>query len=228
VPVVRNWEELADLVGSERRRVLFLIDSFNEIPEHLQGTATVVLSRFAEKQQKNHQCVIGSRLGPHVEQLARPPTPFQTVEILRLTPDQVQEFLQRLGLQTLYERLPRELRELASNPFMLSAIAGTLAGKPDAALPRNRGKLYESFVHGWMLRESKKGRGLAYSYERAKEPMLAYTANRMTAAGETSLARTDEHRAIAPRRSGPRSSTGWTRIATAPYPPALRCLTAGP
>jgi hypothetical protein len=43
-------------------------------------------------------CLIGSRLVAKIEQLARPPSQFKMFEILRLTSDQVQGFLQELDL----------------------------------------------------------------------------------------------------------------------------------
>lgn len=188
VPLVKDWNELSGLGISERRRILFLFDSFNEMPERLQHNATVVLRRFVEK-QKDHACLIESRPVPHIEQLARPPSQFRIFEILRLTSDQVRGFMQDLGLGSLYDRMPRELRDLTGNPFMLLAITRTLAGAPENTVPRNRGKLYQRFVGGWMDNE-KKRRGLEYSYERVKEPLLAYLAKCMTSAGQTSLALT--------------------------------------
>ncbi len=184
---VKDWKELSDLEITEHHRILFLFDSFNEIPEQLQRTAAVVLQRFIEKQKDHHRCLIGSRPVPQIEQLARPPSQFKTFEILRLSSDQVRGFLQKLGLGSLYDRMPGELRELAGNPFMLRAIARTLAGAPESTLPRNRGRLYQRFAGGWMDAETKKRR-LEYSYERVKEPFLAYLAKLMTSAGGTSLA----------------------------------------
>lgn len=186
VPIVSDWKELSDLGIAECRRILFLFDSFNEIPEQLQRTCAVVLQRFVDKQRDRHTYLIGSRLVPHVERLARPPSKFKTFEILRLTPDQVRGFLQELNLGSLYERMPRELRELAGNPFVLLAIARTLAGAPKSTLPRNQGALYQRFADGWMDNEKKKRR-VEYSYKRVKEPLLAYLAKRMTSAGQTSL-----------------------------------------
>lgn len=191
LPLVKDWNELSDLGIAERRRILFLLDSFNEMPEHLQRNGAVVLQRFVEKQKARHACLIASRLVPHIEQLARPLSPFKTFEVLRLTSEQVRGFLQELGLGSLYERMPGELRELAGNPFMLLAIARTLAGAPEHTLPRNRGKLYQRFVRGWMDNE-KKRQELEYSYERVKEPLLAYLAKRMTSAGQTLLAWTND------------------------------------
>ena len=43
VPLVKDWNELSDLGIAERRRILFLFDSFNEMPEHLQRNGAVVL-----------------------------------------------------------------------------------------------------------------------------------------------------------------------------------------
>ena len=187
VPHVGSWNELYDLGILRRRRLLFLFDSFNEMPERLQSNATVVLKRFVEK-HKDHICVIGSRPVPPIEQMARSPSQFQVFEILRLTSDQVRGFLENLGLVSLYDRMPNELRDLAGNPFMLLAIAQTLAGVPEQTLPRNPGKLYESFARGWMRNEeSKRSRSLEYSFERVKEPLLAYLAKRMTSAGLTSF-----------------------------------------
>jgi hypothetical protein len=187
VPLVQTWNDLSDLGILKRRRVLFLFDSFNEMPEGLQTTAAVVLKRFVEK-QKDHTYLIGSRPVPQMEQLARRPPQFRVFEILHLTPDQVRGFLEDLGLGSLYDRMPNELRGLAGNPFMLLAIARTLAGAPEGTLPRNRGKLYESFAGGWMKNEEgKRNRSLEYSFERVKEPLLAYLAKRMTSAGLTAL-----------------------------------------
>jgi hypothetical protein len=192
VPLVEGWNELSDLGILKRRRLLFLFDSFNEMPERLQSNATVVLKRFVEK-QKDHACLIGSRPVPQIERLARQPSEFRVFEILRLTSDQVRGFLEDLGLGSLYDRMPNELRGLAGNPFMLLAIARTLAGAPERTLPRNRGKLYEGFARGWMKNEeSKRSRSLEYSFERVKEPLLACLANRMTSAGLTSLIWTDD------------------------------------
>jgi tetratricopeptide (TPR) repeat protein len=191
VPLITSWEELSSLGIAERRRFLFMFDSFNEIPEQLQRTCALVLQRFVEAHRDRHIFLIGSRVVPPIEQLARPPSIFKAFEILRLSSDQVSSFLEELDLGSLYERMPRELRELAGNPFMLLAIARTLAGAPESALPRNRGKLYQRFVSGWMDNEEGK-RQLEYSYERVKEPLLAYLAKRMTSAGQTSLALTDD------------------------------------
>jgi tetratricopeptide (TPR) repeat protein len=191
VPIVKDWKELSDLGITDSRRFLFLFDSFNEMPEKLQRPCAEVLQRFVEKQKERHTCLIGSRPVPYIEQLARSPSQFRTFEILRLTSEQVQDFLQELGLASLHEKMSVELRELAGNPFMLLAIARTLAGAPQDMLPRNRGKLYQSFVRGWMDSERKK-RGLDYSYERVKEPLLSYLANRMTCGGQTSLAWEDD------------------------------------
>jgi tetratricopeptide (TPR) repeat protein len=188
VPLVKDWDELSEFRIPDRRPYLFLFDSFDEMPERLQSNATVIIRRFVEK-QKDHACLIGSRPVPHIEQLARPPSQFRVFEILRLTPDQVRGFLADLGLGSLYDRMPTELRDLAGNPFMLLAIARTLAGESEGALPRNRGKLYERFARGWIANEERKRRrSLEYSYERVKEPLLAYLAKRMTSAGQTSLA----------------------------------------
>lgn len=187
VPLTTDWEELSSLRIADHRRFLFLFDSFNEIPEQRQRTCAVVLQRFVETQGDRHAYLIASRLVPHVERLARSPLGFKTFEILRLTPDQVRRFLQEIDLGSLYERMPRELRELAGNPFMLLAIARTLAGAPQSSLPRNRGRLYQRFAKRWMENEEGK-RQLEYSYERVKEPLLAYLAKRMTSAGQTSLA----------------------------------------
>jgi tetratricopeptide (TPR) repeat protein len=192
VPLLESWNELSDLGILKGRRLLFLFDSFNEMPERLQTNATVVLKRFVEK-QKDHVCLIGSRPVPQIEQLSRQPSQFRVFEILRLTSDQVRGFLEDLGLGSLYDRMPNELRDLAGNPFMLLAIARTLAGVPERTLPRNRGKLYESFARGWMKNEeSKRSHSVEYSFERVKEPLLAYLALRMTSAGLTSLIWTDD------------------------------------
>ncbi len=184
---VKDWQELSDLGIVERRRILFFFDAFNEMPEQLQTTCAVVLQRFVEKHKDNHVCLIGSRLVAKIEQLARPPSQFKMFEILRLTSDQVQGFLQELDLGSLYDRMPSELRDLASNPFMLLAIARTLACTPESTLPHNRGELFQRFTTGWMEREKTK-RSSEYGYERVKEPLLAYLATRMTSAGQTSLA----------------------------------------
>ncbi len=185
---VSNWTDLSTFAIRERRRFFFLFDSFNEIPEQFQSTCAVILQRFVEKQASDHVCLIGSRPVSAIESLGRPPSQFKTFEILRLTSDQVQKFLQQIGVGLLYDKMPQELRELAGNPFMLYAIAQTLSGVPESTLPRNRGRLYHDFTSGWMDNEEKKrSRSLEYSYERVKEPLLAYLAMCMTAAGQTSL-----------------------------------------
>jgi tetratricopeptide (TPR) repeat protein len=190
-PSFPNWEELLATATTEARRILFLFDSFNEIAEKLQRTCTVVLKRFVDTYGDRHWCLVGSRAVPNVDQFTRPPSRFQIFEILRLAPVQVRTFLDGLGLGTLYGRMPKELRDLAGNPFMLLAIARTLAGAPEAELPRNQGRLYQQFTRRWMENEQGKRR-LAFNYERVKEPLLAYLSKRMTAAGQTALAMGDD------------------------------------
>ena len=186
VPQIKDWSELSAFAIGERRRFLFLFDSFNEIPEHLQRTCAVNLQRFVEKHASDHLCLIGSRLVAPIEALGQPPPEFNTFEILRLTPNQVQLFLNQAGLGSLYDKMSQELRDLAANPFMLFAIAQTLIGAPASDLPRNKGRLYQKFTRGWMENEEKK-RSLEYDYERVKEPLLCFLANWMTAAGQTAL-----------------------------------------
>ena len=102
-----------------------------------------------------------------------------------------------LGLAALYQRMPSELRDLAGNPFMLVAIARTLAGTSGSDLPRNRGRLYEQFVAGWMRRE---GRAVASRLQlrtgQAAESWPIWP-RFMTAAGRTAL-----YPRRAPRRAG--------------------------
>jgi tetratricopeptide (TPR) repeat protein len=187
VPDVMDWKEIIDLKITEHHRLFFLFDAFNEIPEQQQRIGGLIIQRFIEKHKDHHTCLVGSRPVPQIEQLARPPSQFKTFEIRRLAPDQVHSFLQVVGLGSLYDRMPGELRDLAGNPFMLLAIAQTMAGPSRGALPRNRGRLYQRFLTEWIEKEKQK-RLLDYSYERVKEPILAYLAKRMTSAAETSLA----------------------------------------
>jgi tetratricopeptide (TPR) repeat protein len=186
VPLLDDWSELSGLDILRNRRIVFLFDSLNEMPEHLQRNCVVILMRFIGKRRDGHGFLVASRPAPYLDQL-QGPTQCRMFEILRLRSEQVRGFLQQLGLGSLYERMPAELRNLAGNPFMLLAIARTLAGAPGDALPRNRGKLYEQFVQGWMRNEQER-RGATYHYERVKQPLLAHLAMRMTSLGQTSLA----------------------------------------
>lgn len=169
-----------------RRSCLFLFDSFNEVPEHLHHNCVVALRRFVDTWGDRHRYVVGSRVVASVEPLAHPPASFTAYNLLRLSAEQVEGYLGALGLAALHERMPSELRDLARNPFMLVAIARTLAGTAEHELPRNRGKLYQRVVETWMVNEAIKRR-LVYSYERVKAPVLSCLAMRMTAAGQTSL-----------------------------------------
>lgn len=192
VSPVRDWEELVASAIAAGRRFLFLFDSFNEVPEHLQRNCAVALVRFVQKQRERHACLVASRMVPQVEQLAVPASGFMTLELLRLTRDQVREFLMDRGLGALHERMSSELRDLAGNPFMLHAVARSLAGVKEEALPRNRGQLYQSFVWDWIDNEDRKRTTHRYSYERVKQPLLSHLAKRMTADGQTSLPVGDE------------------------------------
>jgi tetratricopeptide (TPR) repeat protein len=168
------------------RPCLFLFDSFNEVPEQLHRNCVVALRRFIDTWGDHHRYIVGSRAVPGVEPLTHPPSSFTAYSLLRLTTEQVEGTLGALGLAALHEHMPQELRDLARNPFMLVAIARTLAGTAEHDLPRNRGKLYQRVVETWMANEAAK-RHLEYSYERVKAPVLSYLAARMTAAGQTSL-----------------------------------------
>lgn len=174
----------------QRRRLLFLFDSFNELPEQMQRPGSLVLQRFVEKHSGQHVCVLASRRSAHLEQLARGLVTSKQFEILRLNEDQVAQFLGSLGLGWLIERMPAQLRELAGNPFMLVAISRALPNDPETALPRNQGKLYERFVASWLKNEQKR-RASVYSQERVKAPLLAHLALKLTVAGQTSIRRTD-------------------------------------
>jgi hypothetical protein len=183
-----SWEEVTSTAREADRRFLFLFDSFNEVPELLQRNCTLALARFVQKQGERHSCLIASRAVPQVQPLTASSAGFTTYELLRLADEQARDFLTRRGLGALHARMTGELRELARNPFMLQAIARTLAGVKEEELPRNRGQLYHSFVRGWMENEEGKRRPQRYSFERVKQPLLCHLAKRMTAAGQTSLA----------------------------------------
>jgi tetratricopeptide (TPR) repeat protein len=169
-----------------RRPCLFLFDAFNEVPEQLHRNCGVALRRFVDTWGERHRYIVSSRAVPGVEPLAQPPASFIAYHLLRLTTEQVESYLVGLGLAALHERMPEELRDLARNPFMLVAIARTLAGIAEHDLPRNRGKLYQRVLETWMANEAAK-RDLAYHYERVKAPVLSHLALRMTAAGQTAL-----------------------------------------
>ena len=169
-----------------RRPCLFLFDAFNEVPEQLHRNCVVALRRFVDTWGERHRYLVSSRAVPGVEPLAHPPAAFTAYDLLRLSAEQVEAYLTALGLAALHERMPEELQDLARNPFMLVAIARTLAGSAERDLPRNRGKLYQRVVETWMANEAAK-RPLTYSYERVKAPVLSHLALRMTAAGQTSL-----------------------------------------
>jgi hypothetical protein len=169
-----------------RRPCLLMFDAFNEVPEQLHRNCVVALRRFVDTWGERHRYIVGSRAVPGIEPLAHPPASFIAYNLLRLSADQVESYLNALGLAALHQRMPHELRDLARNPFMLVAIARTLAGTAAHDLPRNRGKLYQRVLEIWMATEAAK-RQLAYSYERVKAPVLSCLAMRMTAAGQTSL-----------------------------------------
>ena len=178
VPVATDWAELTTLL--RERRIFYLFDAFNEMPEHLQRTGATVLRRFVDKHRDRDAFLIASRTTPLLDQFAA------VYEVLRLRPEQVRVFLERTGLASLYHRMPSELRDLAGNPFMLVAITRTLAGTTEADMPRNRGRLYARFVDDWMRREGER-RAFYYHFERVKQPLLADLAVRMTATGVTAL-----------------------------------------
>lgn len=187
-----EWGEISARGAFKCRRFLFLFDSFNEIPEHLQKDCMTFFQNFINEQGHHHMYLMASRRVPRIEQLSGPPWNFKTFEILRLTPEKVHGFLHKFSLGSLYETMPTKLRELAGNPFILLAITSVLGVTPQRVLPRNEGELYQGFVDGWMKREEEKPLRIAqYSHADFKEPILSYLAKRMTSAGQTSLAWTD-------------------------------------
>jgi HEAT repeat protein len=165
------------------RPLLLLLDGLNE----QRGTAAACVAGIRDlAARRPHLCVVTSRSTVEADEFITTDDGLRTAELLRLEPAEVERFFVDHGLGRLYEEMSDALKGLARNPFMLIALVRTTAGRPEAALPRNVGELYRSFVDEYVYTRREPGRGhVRYAYEAIKKPLLAALAARMTAEGTT-------------------------------------------
>jgi Domain of unknown function (DUF4062)/NACHT domain len=105
MPYVRDPQELAGLMD-RGRRFLILLDSFNEIPSEQQKTLAHAIVRFCQSFGREHAVVIASRPVPDIQLLIKAPIGLQTLELIRLEPDRVRDYLERRGLAARYDAMP--------------------------------------------------------------------------------------------------------------------------
>lgn len=165
------------------RRLLFLLDGMNE----QRGSATACAAGLRELTNRApHTYVIASRPTAEVEALTMSEEGFVVLDLLPLGEGDIRQILVGLGLGRLDQRMDKDLRGLARNPFMLVALARSCAalGRPD--LPRNMGDLYRQFLDEYIFTRREPAHGLAeYEYLDVKKPVLARLAYRMTSTNVT-------------------------------------------
>jgi HEAT repeat protein len=138
-------------------RLAFLLDSLNEMPQR----KTVGDPREAHLAKVAHSCpstfVVACREQDYAQSLG-----WQEVRVLKLSPEQIQEFAATF-LGSNAESLlsvfagDAQLRELASNPFCLRAITWLFEqGQTD--IPFRRGQLVQYLVTALLERERDMGR----------------------------------------------------------------------
>ena len=184
-------EKMRMLWQKSSQPFLFLLDGFNEVGQDFQSACVVAVQELLLGRQ--HQYVVTSRPGGLVKLLAV--SDVQILDVIQLDKDQIQDFLTRLGLAKLYERMGEPLRGLARNPFMLWALAQSCTIYPEGALPANMGQLYKHFIDDYLFkrREAQKHPlSPCYDYEQVKRPLLAHLACEMTQKGITRVT-LDEH-----------------------------------
>jgi HEAT repeat protein len=170
------------------QNLLFLLDGLNEVRDALEDDLIVSLQRLT--QPGRHRFIITSRPTAAAEKFARQCEGLQSLDVVRLTEEQVNEYLAQRGLGTLSRTMGRQLRGLARNPFMLWALVQVCAGIDGPRLPTNTGQLYKLFIDDYTFgtRElAKTNPGSMFDYPAVKRPALASLAAHMTMAGSTRL-----------------------------------------
>ena len=200
------------------RDLLFLLDGLNEVADDAQPAVEAALLRLLG--ERRHRYVITSRPTATADRLAAVVPDLVPADVVRLTPQQVREYLAGYGVEALYAQLGEELRGLAANPFMLWAIVQACTGLESSALPSNIGALYRLFVDDYVFGRREPGKRpppTTFEYARAKRPVLAEVALAMTEVGQTRIAVDDaledsaRRRARASRARGGPPSPGHAR-----------------
>lgn len=175
-----------------RRRILFLLDGYNEVGADYREDCSLAIEDLMEG--RRHHYVITSRPGGEAEGLPKNIKGMKILEITPLSGDQIRTFAQEHA-PGLFDRMGSRLKELATNPSVLQLLVRACAEQAEGELPNNLGHLYQIFIddHIFNKREpSKKPAPTVFSYNLAKRPVLGKLADRMTADSETRTMRNDE------------------------------------
>lgn len=181
-------ETLRDAWLGGHQELLFLLDGVNEVRDALADDLIVAVLRLMATGRHRH--LLSSRPTRVAEELALRGEGLQVLEVVQLTEHQVDAYLARQGLEALTERMGRELKGLARNPFMLWAVVQACRGVDGPVLPTNAGELYRLFLDDYVFarREpSKANPGVNFDYPAVKRPVLAWLGATMTMAGGTRL-----------------------------------------
>jgi tetratricopeptide (TPR) repeat protein len=182
-------EVLSRVWRNGSRRLLLLLDGFNEIPQDMRDFPRACINAIGELLQvRRHSVLLASRPDSLLDLLAGPNGAMERVELVDLDEDRIRDFLSHHGAAALYERLTQPLRDLGRNPFILWALAQTAGRSPHGELPNNRGQIYSEFVDGYLFRDREEGRvptATRYNYALVKRPVLARLALDMTRRGVT-------------------------------------------
>jgi hypothetical protein len=177
---------LLRLLREGERRVLLLLDGFNEVATQFQTTCATAIRELL--QMPRHGVLVTSRPDMAFDSVGGQESGIKTATVVELRDDDVKTFLGKEGVGELYEQLSEPLRQLVKNPFMLWALSQSCADLPRGELPRNQGALYRNFVDRYIfeLREQRKSPPpTRYNYTLVKRPVLSQLALQMAREGTT-------------------------------------------
>jgi hypothetical protein len=157
VPAGLEKDALARIWRSGSRRLLFLLDGFNEIPQDAREFPRSCISAVQELLQvRRHGLLLASRPDALLDLLAGPNAPMERAELVELNDERIRDFLARHRATALDGQLSGPLRDLGRNPFLLWALAQTAGRTTDGELPGNRGQIYLDFVDKYLFRAARR------------------------------------------------------------------------
>ncbi len=174
------------------RRILFLLDGYNEVGTAYREACSLALEELME--DRRHCYVITSRPGGEAEDLSKIIKVLRILEMAPLNEDQIRTFAEDHA-PGLFNHMGSRLKELAANPSVLQLLVRACADHPEGKLPTNLGRLYQFFIDNHIFERREPGKIPAptgFNYRRVKRPVLGKLAQQMTADSETRITLSDE------------------------------------
>jgi Domain of unknown function (DUF4062)/NACHT domain len=174
-----------------RRPLVLLLDGLNEVAQAHQPSCSRALQTLLQNSPGLHRYVIASRPGSELEITFKHSTEthrLQLADMVDFGPQQIREYLEAQGGSDVLSRISGHLEAMAANPFLLWAMARTLARSPAERL-QSRGSLLRELIDRYIFQEREqskpKPRPTDYSYDRVKKLVLGELALKMTEDGIT-------------------------------------------